>query len=508
MSDRLDVRLAPAALAAYAAACCGVRASPGHALVAAGAVACMTFVVLLVLSFVVPVADPVAPVVVLAGGVAVAVLLATAVQLHVRDDGPWSRLDGRSVRVVAEVTGDPQRLAAAWPGGPPGVAWTADVRRLAPASGGPTAWAVSAPVRVLAHATDPRAGAQPTSTVDAPPFGSTVELTGTLQVEPRGRRSAATIVLTARWTVLHAPPAPVAVTSPVRASVASQAARMRGDAAGLLPGVTVGDTSGVSDDLAAAMRTAGLTHLVAVSGAHFALVGALVLSGLGAVRAPRWLRAPGAVAAGLTMLLLVHPSASVVRAAVMGLVGALGIVLGRPGRATAALATACVVLLVLDPWLATEIGFALSVLATGGLVVLGGPLAVRWSSRCGRPVATALAVPVAAQLACAPVVVLLTPSVSTWSVVANLAAAPAVAPATLCGLGAGVVGTVWPAAGQLLAWPAGAACWWIGAVARAAAGAPGAQVAWLPGPVGAVVLALACVCAAVLLLRRRRGAGT
>jgi len=205
------------------------------------------------------------------------------------------------------------------------------------------------------------------------------------------------------------------------------------------------------------------------------------------------------------MVLLVHPSPSVVRAAAMGLVAAGGLLAGRPHRAPPALCAAVVVLLVADPWLAGELGFLLSVLATGGLVLLGGPLAQRWSARCGRPVAQALALPVAAQLVCAPAILLATPTVAVYAIPANLLVAPAVAPATVLGLAAGALASWCPWAAQLLAGLAGAACWWIGAVARLAAAAPGAQLAWLPGPPGIVLAAVASLCAARLLVARRCG---
>ena len=71
------------------------------------------------------------------------------------------------------------------------------------------------------------------------------------------------------------------------------------------------------------------------------------------------------------MVLLVHPSPSVVRAAAMGLVASGGCCSGARTGAPAALAAAVVVLLVADPWLAGELGFVLSVLATGAIVLLG-----------------------------------------------------------------------------------------------------------------------------------------
>ncbi|NKY12558.1 competence protein ComEC, partial [Cellulomonas hominis] len=77
--------------------------------------------------------------------------------------------------------------------------------------------------------------------------------------------------------------------------------------------------------------------------------------------------------------------------------------------------------------------------------------------------------------------------------------------ATVGGLLAALLGGWWPAAATWCAQVAGAGCWWIAAVARAAAGLPGAQVAWVGGPVGPLLLAGASAAALVLVLRCRQG---
>ena len=98
-------------------------------------------------------------------------------------------------------------------------------------------------------------------------------------------------------------------------------------------------------------------------------------------------------------------------------------------------------------------------------------------------------------------VLLLSPDVPTYAVVANVAAAPAVAPATVGGLVAALVGPWWAGGATACAQLAGAACWWIAAVARTVAGLPGARVAWAGGAFGMVLLAAACAAAVALVLR-------
>ena len=274
---------------------------------------------------------------------------------------------------------------------------------------------------------------------------------------------------------------------------------------GLVPALVVGDEQGMPESLREEMRATGLTHLTAVSGANVAIV-------LGAVLAlARWcgvrsyaLPALGAGAV-LAFVVLARPQPSVVRAAAMGLVALAALSAGGRRRGTATLGTAVLLLVLADPWLARSAGFSLSVLATTGILVLA-PVwrdAMCWLPR---PLAEALAIPLGAQVACTPVLVVLSGDLSLASVPANLLAAPAVAPATVLGAAAAVVAPLLPWAGQLLGWPAGLAAWWIVLVAQQGAGLPGATTGWPSGVIGALasfgVVALAAVGLPVLLRRR------
>jgi competence protein ComEC len=119
------------------------------------------------------------------------------------------------------------------------------------------------------------------------------------------------------------------------------------------------------------------------------------------------------------------------------------------------LSAAVLCLLVVDPWLSRTYGFALSTLATLGLLLFvrswGDAIGARLPRRI-RSWGPALAIPVAAQAMCAPVVVLLQGSVSTIGVVANLLAAPLVAPATVTGVAAALTASVWGPAPPSAGW--------------------------------------------------------
>jgi competence protein ComEC len=272
----------------------------------------------------------------------------------------------------------------------------------------------------------------------------------------------------------------------------------------LLPGLAVGDTSTQSWTLREEFRTTGLTHLTAVSGANVVIVCGAVFGLLALVRAGPRTRVVCASAALVAFVLLARPSPSVLRAAVMGGVGLLAVLVGRRRPVLPALAASVVGLLLIDPVLAADPGFALSVLATAGLVLL----APGWSARLrglGLPpgMAEALAVPSAAHLVTAPIIAGLSGQVSVVAVVANLAVAPVVAPATVLGVLAAVLSPIGPAPARLCAWLAGPAVGWLVAVAHWGAAIPAGTLPWPSGVPGAVLLA-AVVFGAVVLLRLRR----
>ena len=203
---------------------------------------------------------------------------------------------------------------------------------------------------------------------------------------------------------------------------------------GLLPGLVDGDTSGFSPDLVAAFRTTGLTHIVAVSGANVAIVLGAALVIARRMRAGLRAQALVGVLTIIGFVIVARPQASVLRAAAMGLVAVLALATGRRRRALPALCAAVLCLIYIDPTLARSVGFALSVVATGALLVLAPPLRTWMARRLPGWLADALAVPTAATLACAPLIASISGQISLASIPANLLAEPAVAPATILGV--------------------------------------------------------------------------
>ncbi|WP_436845122.1 ComEC/Rec2 family competence protein [Streptomyces cinerochromogenes] len=300
----------------------------------------------------------------------------------------------------------------------------------------------------------------------------------------------------------------------LRAGLRDATEDLPGDARALLPGLVVGDTSRITPELDHAFEETDLAHTLAVSGSNLTVLLALLIGPPGLAHraerrglAPRLglsLRATALLSGALTLgfVVVCRPDPSVLRAAACGAVALLALATGRRRSLVPALATAVLLLVLYDPWLARSYGFLLSVLATGALLVL----APGWSEALRRRrvpprLAEALAAAGAAQAVCAPVVAVLSARVSLVAVPCNLLAEVAVAPATVLGFAALATAPVAMPAAKALAWCASWPAGWIAGVARAGAALPGAGVDWPGSWPGA--LALAAVTVAVVLAGRR-----
>jgi competence protein ComEC len=240
-----------------------------------------------------------------------------------------------------------------------------------------------------------------------------------------------------------------------------------GDRGALIPGMVLGDTSLQSATFKNEMRRSGLTHLVAVSGANFAIVSTFILYLMQFVFRKIPLRLGATAVFLIAFIALVRPSPSVLRAAAMAavLLIAQGTHRGRDSLPALGFAIAAVV--VADPWQVRDPGFALSVLATAGLLLAAPRLVEKFSSVMPKPLAIVIATPLAATLFCAPVIVAISGQLSLMSIVANVLAAPAVAPITIVGFVAALISPVLPSLSHLLLWcvkPLAAFVAWIAAV--------------------------------------------
>ncbi len=210
-------------------------------------------------------------------------------------------------------------------------------------------------------------------------------------------------------------------------------------AASLVSGFLIGDIRSLPDVDYDALRRAGLTHFVAVSGSNVALFLGLWWILLG----PFGLGAQRRAALGLVGLavfvVMTRWEPSVMRAAVMAGVLLVARAIGISLSGWSALGITVSGLLVWSPELAASVGFQLSVAATLGVMA-----SINWWPNV-RPafLGSAVSVTAGAQLAVAPLLLVHFGSLPILSPVANVVAAPLVALSTAVGGIGLLVGADW-----------------------------------------------------------------
>jgi competence protein ComEC len=268
--------------------------------------------------------------------------------------------------------------------------------------------------------------------------------------------------------------------------------------AGLADGILIGLRDRVNRDLAAAFTTAGVSHIVAISGWNIAIVAATVTALLGS-RVGSRTRTIVTLAAIAGYTLVAGASPSVNRAAVMAAIGLTARAAGRSSAALAALGWAALLLLLIDPATVADPGFALSGLATAGLIAWSGRLTSRLRSIRGHALpgwlAESLAISIAAEAATLPVVLLTFGRLAIVAPLANLVIVPIVPPAMAAGalaLGAGWLGAVGvpPPIVTILGLPAWALLGLMVALVRLAASLPFASLSLAP-PLNVVAAGIA-----------------
>lgn len=277
--------------------------------------------------------------------------------------------------------------------------------------------------------------------------GQKISITGQI-VKTDERRVAALVIATTPIKALAPPSRWAKSLASIRTGLRN--ASGGGDAGALIPGMVIGDTAKQSADFNNDMRRAGLTHLVAVSGANFAIVSAFFLWCMQFIFRKVPARLVTTAIALACFIALVRPTSSVLRAAAMAAVMLIALSTRARSDSLPALGFAIAAVVAIDPWQSRDPGFALSVLATAGLLVLAPRITVYLQRWFPQKIAVVLAIPIAALALCLPVIVALSGYISPMSIVANIVAAPFVAPITVVGFVAALISPISPTGAHLL----------------------------------------------------------
>lgn len=142
------------------------------------------------------------------------------------------------------------------------------------------------------------------------------------------------------------------------------------EGSGLLRGVLLGDTTDLNASEAGnAYKTTGLSHLVAVSGSHLAVIASLISWFIGKLRIGRRTGLALILILLISYVFLTGLQPSAIRACIMTSISRLGPLMGRRGHVPSALAAAGVGMLLVFPPAAFSVGFWLSLFAVFGITI-------------------------------------------------------------------------------------------------------------------------------------------
>ena len=209
--------------------------------------------------------------------------------------------------------------------------------------------------------------------------------------------------------------------------------------AALARGFVLGEDEGIDEGTKEDFRRSGLSHLLAVSGQNVTLLALLAMPLLGALGIPLRQRLLWVLGLIAVYVPVAGAGPSIQRAGVMGALGLLATLAGRRSSRLYPLAVAGGVTLAIDPGIAADVGWQLSFAAVLGILLLAAPLQEAVAARLGpgawrRALAEGVAVTIAATLATAPLIAFHFETLSTTTLLANVLALPAVAPAMWLGM--------------------------------------------------------------------------
>ncbi len=226
---------------------------------------------------------------------------------------------------------------------------------------------------------------------------------------------------------------------------------LRPEEAAVVRGMVLGDRSLMPEDLEEDFQRSGITHVLAISGQHVAILAAVVFFALRYLAIPPNARA--VVTLVLTWLYIVVAGAppSAIRA---GVVATFVLAAGPLGRQLSPLhfmTTMLAAVLAYNPLLVYSTGFQLSVAAVFGILLLRAPLVafvdrtvLRPFEKPPRTLSNLVAVSLAAQVATTPIIAATFDEVSLVGVFTNLIAVPISGPILTLGLLGSLVGNVAP----------------------------------------------------------------
>lgn len=216
----------------------------------------------------------------------------------------------------------------------------------------------------------------------------------------------------------------------------------------LVSGVVLGSKQSIPPDFWEALKETGTAHVVVASGMNVTLVAGFLVSFF-IIFLPRR-RAISLALVGIWLYAIVSGfDAPIVRAAIMGSIGFTGLALGRVNSAWRGLFLSAILMIIVKPEWIGDLGFALSFVATGSLMLFQKPIETRIRfipSVVREDFSTSLA----AQIGVAPIIFVTFGQFNISSPLINALVLWTIAPITIIGMIGGFVGVIFFSLGKLI----------------------------------------------------------
>ena len=223
-----------------------------------------------------------------------------------------------------------------------------------------------------------------------------------------------------------------------------------------LSALLVGARRTLPDNLISALSTTGTSHIVAISGYNISIISIMMLNFLSYLFLPRRLIFWIVIAGILAFTLIAGAGASVVRAAIMGILLVLAGREGRFYRVTNAIVFSGAAMLFFNPYLLRyDTGFKLSFLASLGLIYLA-PRFNNWFAKLPNFLSfrTNLSATLSAQIMTFPIIFWEFGRVSLIATLANVLILPVIPTTMFFGFLAGLLGFISLKIAEILILPA------------------------------------------------------
>ena len=226
--------------------------------------------------------------------------------------------------------------------------------------------------------------------------------------------------------------------------------------AAVVRGMVLGDRSLMPEELEKSFQRSGITHVLAISGQHVAILAAVIYFAVRLFAVPPTIRALVTLGLVWVYILVAGAPPSAIRAGVVATFVLAAPLLGRQISALHFMSTMLALVLAYNPELVYSTGFQLSVAAVFGILLLTKPLKSLVEHTLLKPLkkppaqlSNLISVSLAAQLATSPIVAATFDEVSIVGVLTNLIAVPLSGPILILGLLASLAGNIH----SLLAYP-------------------------------------------------------